>query len=128
MSFNISKGQKLFSKNDYAIIPLEVAAGYAQGWRDEVIYHPNALFKHFPNLPKKFWDNRIQSKPGFLHMEWNADHVLKATTNLCHLTAICFKIGERKKFKYYLFDMLKYYISYQTGFFLSYNLTHKNKI
>jgi len=38
--------QKVFTKKDIAPIVLTAAAGYAQGWRDHVLYHPNQLRVH----------------------------------------------------------------------------------
>lgn len=116
------------SGNDIATMSIEVVAGYGSGWRDEVLYHPNQLFRHFPNLPRKFWDNRIQRRPGFLHMEWNADHLLKAGVTMSHITAICLRFGEKKKFSRICVDVVKHYLAYQLGFLLSYNVTHHNKL
>lgn len=119
---------QVLTKNDLPVASLELVAGYLQGWRDEVIYHPNELFKHFPKLNRTFWDNRIQSAPGFLNTEWDADHVVKSAIVLSHVTAVGVRISGRKKFKFIILDMAKYYISYKLGFFLSYNVTHKNKV
>lgn len=121
------------SKNDIAIMSIEVAAGYAQGWRDEVQYHPNQLFKQMPNLNRRFWDIRHQDPPTFLNMEWDADHALKFAVNGLHVTAVVLKVGDIKQYrkkdrwKKIIFDAAKYYLSYKAGFFLSYNITHKNK-
>lgn len=124
----ICKGQKLFSKSDIAPMLLTMGAGYSTGWREVVIHHPNQLFAQYPNLPRKFWDNRVQSEPGFLNMEWNADHVLKGTTVLCFTAAVTLKIGEKKKWYWYVIDGVKYYLCYHLGFFLSYNVQNKNKL
>lgn len=128
LSFGQDKWYSI-TKNDAAVMALELAAGYGQGWRDEVLYHPNQLFKQYPNLNRRFWDIRVQDKPGFLNTEWDADHVLKGAIASLHVAAVVFKIGERKQnWKKYLFDAVKYYGSYKLGFFLSYNLTHKNSL
>ena len=116
------------SKNDLKIMAIEIGAGYAQGWRDEVQYHPNQLFKQMPNLNRRFWDIRVQDEPTFLNTEWDADHVLKFAVNGLHVAAICFKIGEKKKWYLYLVDAVKYYGSYKLGFFLGYNVTHRNRL
>ena len=120
--------------NDIAVMSVELAVGYAQGWRDEVIYHPNQLFKRFPNLNRSFWDIRVQNPPGFLNTEWDADHVLKATVSSLHVAAVVIKIGDLKdypkkdRWKKVAFDMVKYYGAYKAGFFLSWNVTHGNKL
>lgn len=116
------------SKKDIAPMILTAGAGYTTGWREIVINHPNQLFARYPNLPRRFWDNRVQSEPGLLNMEWNADHVLKGATVLCFTAAVTFKIGEKKKWYWYLVDGVKYFASYHLGFFLSYNVQHKNKL
>jgi hypothetical protein len=118
------------SKNDIATMSLEMGAGYAQGWREEVLYHPNALFAHFPNLNKNFWDNRLSWQRGHIR---DANHILKFSVTAFHLTAVAIKIGDYKslpkkqRVKKILFDVFKNYAAYQLGFFLSYNLTHHNK-
>jgi hypothetical protein len=130
-----TQGQKWFtvSKNDLWVMGLEVGAGYSQGWREEVLYHPHQLFNRFPDLNRKFWDARWSWQNGDAY-KWDANHVLKGTTNAFHLAAICVKVGDLKSYpkkdrwKKVLFDAAKYYLSYQLGFALSYNLTHSNKI
>lgn len=119
---------KWFSKKDIAPAALAVAAGYAQGWRDEVIYHPNQLFEQYPNVNRRFWDIRHQDPPSFLSMEWDADHVLKATSAGLFITAIAIRAGEKKKWYWYVWDGFKYYLSYKIGFTLAYNVTFKNKL
>jgi len=119
---------QIFSKKDIAPMALTMGAGYSQGWREEVIYHPNQLFEQFPNLNRNFWDIRVQNKPGFLNTEWDADHVLKATTGGLFVAAVAVKIGDKKKWYWYVIDAAKYYLSYKTGFFLAWNVTHKNKL
>jgi hypothetical protein len=104
------------------------AAGYSTGWREEVIQHPNQLFKQYPNLNRNFWDIRVQNPPGFMNTEWDADHVLKGSTATLFVTSVIIKKGEKKKWYYYLSDGIKYYLSYKAGFFTAYNLTLKNKL
>ena len=128
--------EKLFSisKNDLLVMGIEIAAGYGQGWRDEVLYHPNQLFRQFPNLNRNFWDIRTQNNPGFLNTEWDADHVLKGTIAGLHILAVSVKVGDLKEYKGWknkvlkvVIDGAKYYLSYKIGFTLAYNITHKNK-
>lgn len=110
----------LFSKNDIPVMSLMFGAGYLVGWREEVLYHPNALFKHFPNLNKNYWDNRRYKRH-------NANHHLKTAYTSMFIAAAVIKIGDKKKWYYYLIDGVKYVIAYKAGFYASYNLTHKNK-
>ncbi len=119
------------SKNDIATMSCEVGAGYLQGWREEVIYHPNALFEHFPKLNPNFWDNRVSWQKGNIK---DANHILKFGVTACHLTAIVIKTGDLKNYKgarkilKIVADVAKNYAAYQLGFFLSYNVTHHNKL
>ena len=120
-SFGQPKNPWKLTGNDAAIMSLQFTAGYAQGWREEVLYHPNALFRNHPKLNRSFWDNRQWKR-------WNANHLLKSIVATSHTAAIVIKIGgEKKNWKQYAVDALKYYGSYKIGFFVSYNLTHKNK-
>lgn len=122
------------SKNDLSIMGIEVLAGYGQGWRDEINYHPNQLFKRFPNLNRNFWDIRVQNDPTFLNTEWDADHVFKFAVNGLHVAGIILKVGDLKSYpkkdrwKKILFDIVKYYGSYKLGFFLAWNVTNQNKL
>lgn len=123
-----SYGQ-IMSKKDIAPMLLCMGAGYSTGWREEIINHPNQLIRRYPNMDgKAFWDNRIQKEPGFLNMEWNGDHVFKGATVILFTAAVTFKLGEKKKWYWYLLDGAKYFISYHAGFLLSYNIQNKNKL
>ena len=133
LSFNVhaQKNWYAVTNNDIATMSLELGAGYATGWREEVLYHPNALFRRFPDLNRNFWDNRISSQRDDLK---DANHVLKGSYTMMHLAAISIKVGDYKEYKSWqkllriLYTLGINYAAYQTGFFLSYNLTHKNKL
>ncbi len=129
-----TQGQKWYgiSKNDAWIMSIQVAAGYAQGWREEVLQHHYDLSQRFPGLfkdGKTFWDGR-NDKDGI----WDADHMLKGTIIMLETACISIKIGDLKKYKGWkkvgkiAMDSLKFYGCYHLGFFLSYNLTHGNKV
>jgi hypothetical protein len=79
-----------------------------------------------PHLNRNFWDNNVQGEKGFLNMEWNADHVLKAATATFFVAAVTFKTGEKKKWYLYFIDGVKSYLVYKAGFFVSYHLQEKN--
>lgn len=102
--------------------------------RDEVIYHPNALFRRFPNLNRNFWDIRVQGSKGFLNTQWDADHVLKLAVNASHVAAVVIKFGEKptgkrwKRVKKYAWEAIKYYGCYKVGFFVSYNIINHNRL
>jgi hypothetical protein len=130
--FSQGKWYKI-TKNDWLVMSMEVGAGYSQGWREQTLYHPHQLFEQFPNLNRKFWDCRWSWTNGDAY-KWDANHVLKGTTSMFHLAAASIKFCDIKSYrkkdlwKKIIFDMAKYYTSYQIGFALSYNLTHHNKL
>jgi hypothetical protein len=119
---------KWLSKKDIAPMLLCMGAGYSTGWREEVLHHPHQLFAQYPNLNRPFWDIHWQDPPTFLNTEVDADHVLKGTTVLLFTAAVTFKIGEKKKWYWYIVDGVKYFVSYHVGFFISYNLQMQNKL
>ncbi len=135
---NIANAQNKFfslSKSEISVMACEFIAGHSNGWREEVLYHPNALFERFPNLNRKFWDSRIswQDKkliPGFQ----DANHMFKFINTSSHLAAITISIFDKRdkmtgkeKVKYIVKSLILNYASYQLGFFTSYNLIHKNR-
>lgn len=130
----ISQDQKWYkvTKNDVAVMSCELLAGYSKGWTDEIEFHHYALSQRFPGLFKndnKFWDGRYDND-GI----WDAKHMTSGITTGFHIAAICIKVGDiknypkRDRWKKILFDVVKYTASYKLGFFLSYNVTHKNPI
>jgi hypothetical protein len=130
--FSFSQKWYKVTKNDAAVMACEVGAGYAKGWQDEIEYHHFELSNRFPGLFKngsKFWDGRYDND-GI----WDAKHMMAGIQVQFHIAAICIKVGDLKSYpkkdrwKKVLFDAVKYYASYQLGFFLSYNVTHGNKV
>lgn len=123
------------SSNTVAVMSLQVAGGYAEGWREEVLYHPNELFRRFPNLNRNFWDNRIswQNKRKFAGFQ-DANHLLKFANTSMNIASVVIKLGDIKSYKKkdrwkkIAFDALLLYASKQAGFFLAYNVTHRNKL
>ena len=115
----IGSSQFKLKQSDIAPMSCTFAAGLLQGTREQVLYHPNALFKQFPGLNHKFWDIRQGHR-------WDANHYLKAGVASLFTAAIVFRIGDRKKWYWYFWDGFKYYLPYKLGFFISYNLIFKN--
>ncbi len=129
----ITKSPWAFTKKDIAPITLQLTAGYAQGWREEVLYHPKALFSHYPNLNHQFWDTRINRGTEGLSVFRDANHLLKFIVTGTQTTAIVLKAGDwrdypaKKRWQKLLADIIKYYGAYKLGFFISYNINHRNK-
>lgn len=122
-----------FNRHDIAPMTLQLTAGYAQGWREEVLYHPKALFERFPNLNHNFWDNRINRGSRGISIFRDANHLLKFIVTGTQTASIVIKVGDWKDFskkdrwKKLLIDLVKYYGAYKVGFYFSYNVTHGNK-
>jgi hypothetical protein len=132
-SQNTDKNPWAFNKNDIAPMALQFTAGYAQGWREEVLYHPKELFEQFPNLNRNFWDNRINRGSRGISILRDANHLLKFVVTGTQTASVVIKVSDWKDFskknrwKKLVFDLLKYYGSYKVGFYFSYNITHGNK-
>jgi len=129
-----NKNPWAFNKKDIAPMTLQFAAGYAQGWREEVLYHPKALFERFPNLNHNFWDNRINRGSRGISIFRDANHLLKFIVVGTQTTSIVIKVGDWKEYpkkdrwKKLLIDLVKYYGAYKLGFVMSYNVTHQNDL
>lgn len=132
-SQNTDKNPWAFNKNDIAPMALQLTAGYAQGWREEVLYHPKELFEQFPNLNRNFWDNRINRGSRGISIFRDANHLFKFIVTGTQTASVVIKIGDWKEFpkkdrwKKLLVDIFKYYGAYKLGFYFSYNITHGNK-
>jgi hypothetical protein len=128
-----AKNPWAFSKRDIAPMTLQLTAGYAQGWREEILYHPKALFEHYPKLNHNFWDDRINHGSNGISVFRDANHLLKFIVVGTQTVAIVIKVGDWKdyskkdRWKKLLGDLLKYYGAYKLGFVLSYNVSHHNK-
>ncbi len=131
ISFGQDKWWKI-DKNDIGVMACEIGAGYAKGWGDQVEYRHYELSQRFPGLFRngnKFWDGREDSD-GI----WDAKHMMSAFATQFHIAAVCIKIGDLKSYKRkdrwkkIAFDAFKYYAAYHLGFFLSWNVTHGNKL
>lgn len=122
---------QFITRNDIAVMGCEFIAGHANGWREEVLYHPNALFQHFPKLNRNFWDNRIswQNKKKLAGFQ-DANHTMKFINTISHIAAISITVGggEKPSWKKILKKIVLNYAAYQAGFASSYYLIHKNKL
>ncbi len=52
-------------------------------------------------------------------------HLMNTCNKVCIIGAICFKIGEKQKFKYYLLDFVAYSVAYSAGFWTTYEIILK---
>jgi hypothetical protein len=122
------------TKSDIAPMLLQMNAGYWQGWREEVLYHPNAFLRAHPNYNREFWDIRISHDNKGLSAIKDANHLLKSTVVLSQTVAIVIKVGDwreypkKKRVVKLLVDAIKYWGMYKLGFYLGYNITHNNKL
>lgn len=127
--FPLSVQAQILTENRAKVAVCEFFAGYANAFRDQVLYHPNQLFARYPNLKGSFWDIRQQGEPGFLNMEWDADHLLKGLVVFSHLTAVAIKIGDgRPKIKTILRDLAVSLLAYKAGWVTGWVFVHGNKL
>ena len=93
----------ILQKNDWVIYTAQFIAGLADGVREEVLYHPNELFRTHPNLNRQYWDSRISwmNKNGrsklFLPFS-DANHTLRLIVQTSNLVSISFSFGELSKY------------------------------
>lgn len=130
------------SKNDLSIAGLQVISGHADGWREQVLYHPNELFRQYPGLNRQWWDVRKswqnKNDKGFLGQQvfvmfTDANHFLKGSKSLIDFTTIAISAGElaeypkRDRWKVLAKKGLIAFAANRIGFATSYYLIHKNK-
>lgn len=131
MCFNKSKAQWYIpDKNDIAMCSVQFIAGGTDGLREQVLYHPNELFKQHPNLNRQYWDNRISwhNKEHVWTPISDANHVLRLGIQTCNLATIGIAIKEKQKnWKVIMRKIVISYLSNKAGFYLIYTSHFKNK-
>jgi hypothetical protein len=131
MLFKKSPAQFKITSNDLFLAGTQFIGGGLDGVREQVLYHPNELFKQHQNLNRQYWDSRIswQNKEHVWTPISDANHVLRLgiqTTNLASI-AISLTSKEGKNWKVILKKILISYLSNKSGFYTIYNLHFKNK-
>lgn len=131
MLFNKSQAQWYIpDRNDIAMCSVQFLAGSADGLREQVLYHPNELFKRHPNLNRQYWDSRISwhNKEHTWTPISDANHVLRLGIQTSNLATIGIVIGEKQKdWKVIARKIILCYLFNKAGFHLVYDLHFKNK-
>jgi len=104
-------------------------AGASHGLDQTLTYHQYKFNAKFPNLANKpFWNNQQlwDKTPLILGYRPNAKHILATGTQaLCLGSGVVLVIGEKKKLRYYLYDLVLGSIGYSVGNFVTYDLLYR---
>jgi len=125
---------KKISKNDVWVSSCFFSYGFVKGWADQIEFHHYEMSIQFPGLFRNgntFWDGRYDDD-GI----WDAKHLAAGLQASLMTAAVCIKLGGKRlkeypkkdRFKKVVFDIIKYDFSRRAGFFLSYNVIHKNQL
>lgn len=128
----------LFEKNDWIVYSSQYLSGASDGIREQVLYHPIALFEQFPGLNRQWWDSRIswQNKDNesrLLVAFSDANHFFKGSSLMLNCTSIAFSFGDMSQYKKgeiwkeIAKKLVFSYLVNKAGFATSYYLTFKNK-
>lgn len=115
------------------------ASGASDGTAETLKSHYNNFQKVFPIVNPNYWDMEVSWKnkykngdytlgPKYLgsttFLVWTTDgyHMTRFAKNTLMVTTILIHPREKKKFKYYLLDVLLHTASYHAGFFSTYEI------
>lgn len=137
-----AEAQKLKVKRaDLALGSVQFAAGIFRGIREQVLYHPNELFRQHPNLNTHWWDSRTSWTNKLTKPWWkpvgltDANHFFQSAfvySNILSIGistyAITKDIFDNKKLRLWAFfkAMAISTICQWVGFYASYTLHFKN--
>lgn len=130
MLFKKSPAQFKITSNDLFLAGTQFIGGGLDGLREQVLYHPNELFKQHPNLNRQYWDSRISwhNKEHVWTPISDANHVLRLGIQTSNLATIGIVIGEKQKnWKVIARKLILCYLFNKAGFHLVYDLHFKNK-
>lgn len=120
------------TKNNLAIFGISILRGGADGQREEVLYHPNNLFKVNPHLNRQYWDQRISWQNRGWAAFKDGNHLCRTTIQLAELLGIGIALLNKKPIKKKLMpvvgSMIYGYLGNKTGFIGRYVIHFKNKL
>ncbi len=85
------------TKNDLIIGGVQIVAGTADGLREEILYHPNNLFRQHPNLNREYWDSRISWKNSGWSAFKDANHTMRSVVQSMDILSIGVAIFEKDR-------------------------------
>ncbi len=121
------------TKNDLLLAGVQLLYGAADGTREEVLYHPNNLFRMHPELNRQWWDSRIswKNKEDTWVAISDANHTLRLfmqASDLATISLVLFekKTARRQLWKVALRKAVLCYVARKAGFGAVYYLHFKN--
>lgn len=120
---------QILTGNDLLVGSVQLVSGASDGVRDHVLYHPNELFRQYPNLNKSFWDIR----ESWVNNRWapfkDANHTFKTVTQTLDLGTVAMAMFEKKQtVKRAITKVVFAYLCRKAGFHLTYTLLFHNQI
>ena len=126
--------------NFYVTSSLLLASGMADGLAEACKFHPNGVTEVFGN--PQFWDNSLSWRNKYRNgdpsqgakfplsttsLAWLTDgyHLSRMIRNSTIIAAITIRIGEPKRWYYYIAEAVIYYLTYQLGFTITYDIIFK---
>ena len=127
--------------NFYVTSSLLLVSGMADGLAEACKFHPNGVTGAFGN--PQFWDNSLSWRNKYRNgdpaqgakfplsttaLAWMTDgyHLSRMIRNSTMIAAITIRIGEpAKKWYYYIVEAAIYYLTYQLGFTITYDIIFK---
>ncbi len=131
------------NKNIILKASLMFVSGVADGTAETLRINYNDFHKVFPNANQQYWNPNISwtnkwkngnYKEGekfplsttALVFTTDGYHQMRMIRNVFMITAITIPIGKRKHFREYLYEGAIYYVSYNLGFTVTYDLIFKH--
>lgn len=138
---NIAIGQtfKEYVRDNWKPAVCLGVSGAFDGTAEAIRYHYPQVKKLLPGINDQFWNTSLSWKNKYkngdpaqgdayflsstaLVFTTDAFHLFRMCSNVAMIGAVVIKIGEKKKWYYYFIDASIYYISYNVGFTLIYDV------
>lgn len=137
----LGQATKKQESNFYVTSSLLLVSGMADGLAEACKFHPKGVTEVFGN--PQFWDNSLSWRNKYRNgdpaqgakfplsttaLAWTTDgyHLSRMIRNSTMIAAITIRIGEpAKKWYYYIAEAVIYYLTYQLGFTITYDIIFK---
>lgn len=132
---------QVLKKKDIAPLCLTFTAGMFEGTAEALKFHYDRVDRKL-SLNDSFWDPEISWRNKYKNgdpaqgerftgssttLVWTTDgyHAMRFGRNACIMTGMSLKFGDKQKWYEYLLEIIAYYLSYQLGFTVTYDLIFK---
>ena len=136
----LGQATKEQESNFYVTSSLLFASGMADGLAEASKFHPKGVTEVFGD--PQFWDNSLSWRNKYRNgdpaqgakfplsttaLAWTTDgyHLARMIRNSAMIAAITIRIGEPKQWYYYIAEVVIYYLTYQLGFTITYDIIFK---